>query len=190
MIEAHDILDQRIGQGNQSYGQKLHLGWTIIGETCLGKTHAPTQVTPYKTHLLGTGRVSLLPPFKNEFKLRENLNYGKPPSLYDNEDFGRNVFQRAQGNEKHGISVDDLTFLKIMDQKFHKSENGHWTAQTPFRQPHSKLPNNRDSALRRVKALEANLRKGCSEEGTLSYLHGWTDKEWSCRDCATPDTDG
>lgn len=132
MIEAHHVLDQRIGQGNQPYGQKLHLGWTIIGETCLGKTHAPTQVTTYKTHLLGSGRVSLLPPCTNEFKIRENLNYvtygmetGKPPSLYDNEDFGRNVFQRTQDDEKPGMSVDDLTFLKIMDQEFQKSENGH-----------------------------------------------------------------
>lgn len=180
LIEAHHVLDQRIGQGNQPYGQKLHLGWTIIGETCLGKTHAPTQVTTYKTHLLGSGRVSLLPPCTNEFKIRENLNYvtygmetGKPPSLYDNEDFGRNVFQRTQDDEKPGMSVDDLTFLKIMDQEFQKSENGHWTAPLPFRQPHSKLPNNRDSALKRAKALEASLRRDAvKKEHFLTFMDG------------------
>lgn len=34
---AHHVLDQKVGPGNLPYAQKLHLGWTIIGETCLGK---------------------------------------------------------------------------------------------------------------------------------------------------------
>lgn len=38
VTKAHHVLDQRIGFGNQPYAQKLSLGWTIIGETCLGKT--------------------------------------------------------------------------------------------------------------------------------------------------------
>lgn len=66
-----------------------------------------------------------------------------------------------------------MTFLKIMDQEFQKSENGHWTAPLPFRQPHSKLSNNRDSALRRVKALEASLqRDAVKKEHFLTFMDG------------------
>ncbi len=35
LIEAHHVLDQRIGPNRSPYAQKLSLGWVIIGETCL-----------------------------------------------------------------------------------------------------------------------------------------------------------
>ena len=44
LIEAHHVLDQKIGPRNSPYAQKLSLGWVIIGETCLGKMHRPDAI--------------------------------------------------------------------------------------------------------------------------------------------------
>lgn len=46
---AHHVLDQKVLPGNLPYAQKLHLGWTIIGETCLGKVHQPNVINTMKT---------------------------------------------------------------------------------------------------------------------------------------------
>ncbi|CAC5418107.1 unnamed protein product [Mytilus coruscus] len=83
--EAVHVLDQRTGQGNQQYGQKLHFGWTI-GETCLGKTHTPLAINTYKTHLLGSGCLSILPPCSNEFKIHENIDNSSSLPIVMNED--------------------------------------------------------------------------------------------------------
>ena len=54
--EAHHVLDQRIGMLGSPYAHKLRLGWIIIGEACLGKTHQPDIVNVNKTRLLRDGR--------------------------------------------------------------------------------------------------------------------------------------
>jgi hypothetical protein len=180
IIEAHHVLDQRIGVGNQPYGQKLRLGWTIIGETCLGKTHAPAVINTCKTHLLGSGRVSLFPPCTNEFKIcgdsnehSGRLSNGAATTHLNNEDFGKNVFQRTKDDEKPGMSVDDREFLQIMHGNLQKDSNGNWIAPLPFRQPRLKLPNNRPLALRRAKALDINLQKNpTKKEHFLKFMDG------------------
>jgi hypothetical protein len=75
IVEAHHVVDQRIGGRNQPYGQKLHLGWTIIGEACLNKTHVLSSIKTYKTYLLGPGRTSLMQPCTNAFKIREDISH-------------------------------------------------------------------------------------------------------------------
>lgn len=179
IIQAHHVLDQRIGYGNQPYAQKLHLGWAIIGETCLGKTHAPAVVNTYKTHLLGSGRVSLFPPCTNEFRICEDSNrhYGfsnrNAATHLNNEDFGKNVFQRTKDDEKPGMSVDDREFLQIMHESLQKDNTGNWVAPLPFRQQRLKLPNNRSLALRRANALDVNLQKNpIKKEHFLAFMDG------------------
>jgi hypothetical protein len=164
IIEAHHVLDQRIGLGDQPYGQKLRLGWTIIGETCLGKTHALTVINTCKTHILGSGRVSLFSPCTNEFKICEDLNKhsgclsnGAATTHLNNEDCGKNVFQKTKDDEKPGMPVDDREFLQIMNENFQKDSNGNWIATLPFRRLRLKLPSNRPLAFRRAKALDMNL---------------------------------
>lgn len=62
LIEAHHVLDQRIGPPSSPYAQKLPLGWTIIVETCLDKVNRPNAVNVMKTNLTGDGRASLFNP--------------------------------------------------------------------------------------------------------------------------------
>ena len=179
IVEAHHVVDQRIGGRNQPYGQKLRLGWTIIGETCLHKTHVPTSIKTYKTYLLGSGRASLMPPCTNEFKIREDINhvsYGvnsTDTSSHRSDDFGKDVFQRTKDDEKLGMSADDKQFLDIMDDGFERDANNNWIAPLPFRKPRSRLPNNRSVALRRAKSLEASLKRDPLKlEHFLTFMEG------------------
>ncbi|XP_056016957.1 uncharacterized protein LOC130053618 [Ostrea edulis] len=179
IVEAHHVVDQRIGGRNQPYGQKLRLGWTIIGETCLGKTHVPRSINTYKTHLLGSSRASLMPPCTNEFKIREEINnvsYGVNSTdalTCESNNFGKDVFRRTKDDEKCGMSVDDHQFLNIMDDGFQRDANGNWIAPLPFRHPRPRLPNNRSVALRRAKLLEASLRRNhLKQEHFLTFMEG------------------
>ena len=52
VIKAHHVLDHRVGPTNTPYGQKLPLGWTIIGESCLGSVHVPEELRVTKTSIL------------------------------------------------------------------------------------------------------------------------------------------
>ena len=37
LMEAHHVIDHRIGPKGSPYAQRLKLGWVVVGETCLGK---------------------------------------------------------------------------------------------------------------------------------------------------------
>lgn len=149
LIEAHHVLDQRIGPPNSPYAQKLPLGWTIIGETCLGKVHRPNAVNVMKTNLTSEGRVTLFNPCINSFAVRE-----------DNPDpfrvLGENVFLRTESDDKPGLSTDDRKFLDIMNKGFHKTAEGNWSAPLPFRDRDIKIPNNKPQAEKRAKTLESS----------------------------------
>jgi hypothetical protein len=45
-----------LGDKGKPFAQELPLGWVIIGEVCLGKVHAPTEISVRKTHVLNNGR--------------------------------------------------------------------------------------------------------------------------------------
>lgn len=69
VIKAHHLLDHRVGPANTPCGQKLPLGWTIIGESCLGSVHVPEELSVTKTNILLNGRRTLFEPCSNHIKL-------------------------------------------------------------------------------------------------------------------------
>ena len=71
VIEAHHVLDQRIGPRNSPYAKRLPLGWAIIGETCLGNIHQQETVNVNKTNL--TGRPSVFQQCTNNVNTNENV---------------------------------------------------------------------------------------------------------------------
>ena len=75
---------------------------------------------------------------------------------------GASVFERTSEDNKSGMSVEDIQFLKLMDDEFKKNDTGNWDALLPFRSPRPRLPNNRALAMRRAKSLEVSLKKGPS----------------------------
>ena len=151
LIEAHHVHDQRIGPRNSPYAQKLSLGWVVIGETCLGKVHRPDTVNVKKTYILGNGRESIFKPCSSEFVVHEN-EFGR-------ERFGATVSNRTKADDKPGLSVEDVEFLKLMDKEFKKDPSGNWVAPLPFRSPRPRLPNNRPLALKRARSLQISLQR-------------------------------
>ena len=72
LLEAHHVLEQCLGPKGTPYAQRLYLGWVIVGECCLNKTHKP-DVVVNKTHILGSGRPSIFKPCANSFELIETF---------------------------------------------------------------------------------------------------------------------
>jgi hypothetical protein len=71
LIAAHHVLDQKVGGDGLPFGQRLPLGWVIIGSVCVGKTHQSETVGVLKTSVLPNGRASLLVPCDSEFSVKE-----------------------------------------------------------------------------------------------------------------------
>ena len=161
--EAHHILDQRIGPKGTPYAQRLHLGWVIIGETCLGKVHRPDSVNVNKTYLLPDKRTSYFSPCVNRINVKEC------PSTQ--AEIGTSVFEKTDRDEKPGLSVEDRDFLNIVNHDMRKSTDGNWVFPLPFRRNRPRLPNNHAQAMKRAKSLEHSLRKDpIKREHFISFM--------------------
>nr|XP_022312019.1 uncharacterized protein LOC111117241 [Crassostrea virginica] len=147
LVEAHHIIDQRIGPKGTPFAQKLALGWVIIGETCLGKVHISNHVNANKTFVLANGRTSICKPCTSDIKVQEHC------------DIAEDIFIRTKDDDKIGQSVEDKEFLKIMENGFRKSDCGRWSAPLPFRSNRQPMPNNYQYALQRARKLDLSLKQ-------------------------------
>lgn len=162
--DVHHVLEQRVGPPNTPHAQKLHLGWVIVGEVCLGRTHRPDVVVANKVSVMSDGRNTLATPCPNNIIVKETLPKQiqcdallKHPQ--GNEPIGQNIFQTSPDDDKPGLSVEDKEFLAIMDKEFYRDESGQWVAPLPFREPRYRLPDNRQQVLKRATILDNSLRK-------------------------------
>ncbi|XP_063446815.1 uncharacterized protein LOC134726347 [Mytilus trossulus] len=175
LLEAHHIIEQRIGPAHSPYAQRLALGWVIIGDVCIGNRHVTDSVKSYKTYIQAGGRPSLLKPCPNVISVRELL---KTQNKLDNIDFdletklGDGVFDRTEFDDTPGKSIEDKIFLDIMEKEFHKNEHGNWCAPLPFKPNRERLPNNFPMALRRAKTLDRSLQSNKEKrEHFLEFMH-------------------
>ena len=150
MIDAHHVIDQRIGPPGSPYAQHLGLGWVVIGEVCLGKVHQPESVTCNKTYLIGENRASVCRPCPNKMQIKE-----LHPFQHDDD---HSIFIKTEQDEKVGLSTEDREFLGIMDSEFCMHSSGHWVAPLPFKSSRQRLPNNRQQALHRAKIQDSSLK--------------------------------
>jgi hypothetical protein len=182
LIEAHHVMDQKIGASNMPYAHKLPLGWVIVGETCLGSSHITNNVNVNKTYIVGDGRASILPPCSSKYVVSEkcendNVDQNNCSSMYiiDNGRYSlfmpcNNVheldcmtydfvFASSVRDEKASLSIEDREFLSIMDSEFTLGSDSKWSAPLPFKSPRPKLPNNKAQAFQRAKSLQNSLNK-------------------------------
>lgn len=77
IIQVHKVRERINGPHSLPYAQRLDLGWVIVSEACLGRTHKPQNVRVLKTHVLQNGRASYLCPCPNTFQVKESrrLNF-------------------------------------------------------------------------------------------------------------------
>ncbi len=69
------------------------------------------------------------------------------------------VFKRTKDDETLALSVEDLTFLRIMKEGFYKDERNSWVAPLPFKPQRRRLPNNKTQALDRFRSLQRSFSK-------------------------------
>ncbi|XP_038153297.1 uncharacterized protein LOC119791326 [Cyprinodon tularosa] len=167
IIRIHKVRRQINGPHNSPYAQKLDLGWVIVGNICLGNVHKPTTVSTYYTNTLENGRHSVFGPCPNRYVVKEKWYGSKATPVYVEGptsegcggDLGYDVFQQTREDDKIGPSVEDLLFLKSMEQGVYKDEDNSWVAPLPFRQPRPRLPNNRSQAVDRLSSLRRSFNK-------------------------------
>lgn len=121
-------------------------------------------MTVLKTRVLDDGRPTIFPPCDNKFIIKD---------FHEESDIGANVLQQTKDDNKLGLSLEDKTFLELMDKEFVKDQQGNWSAPLSFRQPRHSLPNNRSQALRRAYILDASLQKNSVKRGHLvTFMEG------------------
>ncbi|XP_076084371.1 uncharacterized protein LOC143055113, partial [Mytilus galloprovincialis] len=165
LIEAHHVLDQRIGPPRTPYEQQLKLGWVVIGETCINNQHVPFEINVKITNILPTGQPSTFQPCTSKFDIREN--YTDPVK----KDLQSPLFEKTKDDDKPGMSYEDKMFMKQMDNEFVRDSEGSWVAPLPFRVPRQPLPSNKPQALHRASMLDASLnRNPVKREHFLTFM--------------------
>ncbi|CAB4037386.1 Hypothetical predicted protein, partial [Paramuricea clavata] len=151
------VHESRNGPRNAPWAQRLDLGWVIIGNACLDGAHTP-KPSCYKTNVLESGRPSILSPCPNRFHIKEytstvsavpcDENNDQRKETFENGNFddglAAKVFASSKDDNKPGPSVKDTRFVNIMEHQTVKNEAGNWEAPLPFRNPISRLPDNRE----------------------------------------------
>jgi hypothetical protein len=100
----------------------------IIGEVCLGKVHAPTEISVRKTHVLNDGRSTTFPLCEYSIKI---------------SDLKDDIFVRTSNDNKVAPSVEDKKILSLIKSDFQQDDTGYWSAPLLFKQPNPPMPNNR-----------------------------------------------
>ncbi|XP_042611086.1 uncharacterized protein LOC109074690 [Cyprinus carpio] len=160
ILQVHKVRRQFNGPDNAPFAQKHDLGWVIVGDVCLGGAHTPTEV---KEDLSQPLHQNISLPWSHSLEQQENL-------------LGATVFQRTEKDNQLAPSIDDLTFLQLMDKGFVKDESGSWEAPLPFGNPRRPLPNNRQQAHQRLMSLQRAFQKRPSmKEDFLEFMQGILD---------------
>ncbi|XP_076879123.1 uncharacterized protein LOC143527737 [Brachyhypopomus gauderio] len=167
ILRVHKVREQINGPDDAPFAQRLDLGWVIVGDVCLRGAHRPSQVNAFNTSILENGRPTYLTPCTSKVQVKENINH-LPHSanlttrcslMGTREGIGQSVFQRSASDHQLAPSMEDLSFLQLMDDECYQDSSNSWVAPLPFRSPRQRLPNNRDYAYQRLSSLLRTLEK-------------------------------
>ena len=122
--DAHVVFDQSTRPPGEPFAQRLPLGWVVIGDVCLGKTHTPTRMVVAKTHIQDNGRPTYQEPCLYYLHINEKTS--------DLHNAAKYVFEQTKYDDRPGLSGEDRKFLDIMDRGFEKDDAGRWVAPLPF----------------------------------------------------------
>lgn len=171
LLEAHYVLSQRLGPKNSPFALQLKLGWVVIGDVCINKSHKPSTINVLKTNIVTCERQSIFQPCPNSFHLKEDIASCR-------DDVGFHIFERNRDDDEVGISVEDRQFLRIMDNEFVKDEDGRWKAPLPFKLRRPQLGNNRSQALKRALMLDRDLKRNpIKREHMITFMKSITESD-------------
>ncbi|XP_021353411.1 uncharacterized protein LOC110450280 [Mizuhopecten yessoensis] len=165
LIDAHRILDQRLGPRGCPIAQRLGLGWVIVGEICSSSVCKTETVNVNRTKILNTGRPTLFDACTTHFHADEQLSSDDT------------LFKRTSNDDVPGLSVDDLTFLDMMEGTMKKNADGYWEAPLPIRDDRPRLPDSRAGAMKRAHSLTVNLKRNPTKrEHFVAFMAEMLDK--------------
>ena len=149
--ELLKVRESRNGPSGAPWAQRLALGWTISGQLCLDFPNGPAHVLTRLTSLSidtwrrqeGKDKCYELVPCPNQFKVTD------PPL----ERAADSVFKTTRYDNEPSLSLEDRTFLDIMEKGIHKNASGNWEMPLPFRDERQAMPNNRAQAMQRLQGL-------------------------------------
>lgn len=104
IISVHHVQDQCIGGADSSNGRKLNLGWVVIVESCIWRSHKSDLVNVNKTFIIYDGQPSYHPPCLNNFHIKDSnldLVFWEP----DNS-----LFLILKEENKCGRTIEDRQF--------------------------------------------------------------------------------
>ena len=157
ILKANHVLDQRIGSDSAAFAQKLSLGWTIVGESCLRKYHP--SMNAFKTNILKCERPSFLDSCPNHIDIKEKMVPFAGSQRTTSSNIEQDVFAKTPDDEKISLSRDDRDFLPIMDDGVVRGGNGNRIAPLPCRKDRPRLKNNLRLALQRARHLQRSRLK-------------------------------
>ena len=136
---------------------KTDLGWGIVGRVC--KSTPDEDLEKLSESWANRIVINEDATFAMESRAKEIIN---PAQI--NEMFERDFHERAEHKNSSTLSVEDRTFLEILDKGIHQREDGHYEMplplrSLPLRSLDVKLPNNRSQALRRLSQLKARFKR-------------------------------
>lgn len=147
------------------FTQRLHLGWVLDREVCLGNSHKPT-VNAFKTNVFVNGWPSLLKPCSSFLSVTGKFLHVDEPQVRIPESsstaqelLGQTVFSLKKNDNKLASSIEDEIFLKLMNKEVHRNETSSWVAPLLFRKPRPWLPNNREQAVKSFASLQRSFKR-------------------------------
>ena len=186
--DAPELLKVRAfknGPKGAPWAQKLALGWTISGQTCLDLKDGPIHVHAKRTSVVTDSEVDVastgdLIPFNLITHVaRTGVNKGAEYEIVtcpntmnffesftessDAKDTAEDVYRVTQNDNDVGLSIEDRRFMEIMEKGIYKNKFGNWEMALPFRSQNVSMPNNRGYAVKRLNEL---LR-------TFKHNHRW-----------------
>ena len=180
--ELLKVREFRNGPKGAPWAQKLLLGWTISGQTCLDRVGGPVHVSAYRTALekdqprsMSSANVDGVSPVEtvscpNYFKVKESHER----SFNENQD---DVYHTTPEDNDVALSREDRQFLKIVEEGIHKDALGNWEMPLPFRTEDVVMPNNREQALNRLNGLLRTFkRKPEMQSNYLEFMSSMIDR--------------
>lgn len=136
IMRIHKVWKQINEPHDSPYAQKLDLGWVIVRNIYLGNVHKPATVSTYYTNTLENGRHSVFEPCPNRYVVKEkwygSKTLGLPEPVYVEgptcEYLGCGIFQQTKDDDKMSPSVEDILFLKTIEQGVYKDGDNSWVA--------------------------------------------------------------
>lgn len=170
LIQVHKVREQCNGPHNIPFAQRLDLGWVIVGDVCLGRTHKPANVSVFRTSVLVSGRRSILAPCTSNIVMKEKIVTPVVPhissSFTQTASFNHNVtsmdkdiFHITSYDDKLGMSIEDELFLELMNKEAYMDDANCWVAPLPFKPNRPCIPNNRQQAVDSLTSLCRMLEK-------------------------------